>query len=115
MQVTLSVEDGREMPGFPVELVIPSGDTVSLQTGEGGRLGFIWQADRLGDLAYTAEFTETELFLASSASVRFRVVDFREEIVRLYNSFVVWAASQVPRTAGRTPKRAGIYPCGLRT
>ena len=102
--IALTVEDGPKLPRAPVELVIPGGDTVTLQTDESGRCGFTWQVDRLGELTFTAEFTETELYLQSSGSAGLRVVDFREEIVRLYNSFVAWAEPQVPPTAGRTPR-----------
>ena len=32
------------------------------------------------------------------------MVDFREEIVRLYNSFEEWAGSQIPDASGSTPR-----------
>ena len=102
--VALSVEDGPGLASSPVELEIPGNERITLQTDEAGRCGYTWQADVPGDHEFTAYFEESDLYLASTASVPFRVVDFREEIVRLYNEFVAWAGERIGRTSGRTPR-----------
>ena len=102
--VTLSVEDGPGLANSRVELEIPGGDRILLQTDAGGRGSYTWQAETLGDHEFTAEFEESDLYLASAASVPFRVVDFREEIVRLYNNFAAWIGERIAGTTGRTPR-----------
>ena len=102
--VTLSVEDGPGLANSRVELEIPGGDRIPLQTDAEGRCSYTWQADTLGDHEFTAEFEESDLYLASAASVPFRVVDFREEIVRLYRNFAAWIGERVAGTPGRTPR-----------
>ncbi len=102
--VTLSVEDGPVLPHLWLELQIPGGERVPLQTDQQGRCDYTWQADTLGEFAFTAEFGESDQYLASTASAEFRVVDFREEIVRLYNNFAAWTGELIARTSGRTPR-----------
>ncbi len=75
-----------------------------LETGEQGSCDFHWTADELGEYTVSARFTGGDNYLDSSDSRGFRVVDFREEIVRLYNSFVEWAGERVPDLSGRTPR-----------
>ncbi len=107
-QVTVNVglyaEDGSTIPGAAVGLGLPNGEVVPLLTSADGRAAFTWTAETVGDPAFTAEFEGTELHLPATASVDFRIVDFREEIVLLYNSFVAWAVNRVPGSAGRTPR-----------
>ena len=102
--VTLSVEDGPVLPQLWVELQIPGGERVPLQTDQQGRCVYTWQADTLGEFAFTVEFGESGLYLASTASAEFRVVNFREEIVRLYNKFAAWTGGLIARTSDRTPR-----------
>ncbi len=102
--VALSVEDGPRLADSRVELEIPSGERVTLQTDDAGRCSYTWQADALGDHEFTVEFKESELYQSSTASVPFRVVNFREEIVRLYNNFAAWTGERIGGTAGRTPR-----------
>ena len=102
--VTFSVDEGPGIPQSTLEVDSPSGDRSSLLTDEHGQCGFTWEADRLGDLAVSAEYEETWLYLASSDSAALRVVDFREEIVRLYNDYLAWAEEQTPGASGRTPR-----------
>ena len=104
MLFTLSVEEGPAVSQATLAVQSPTGEQLSLTTDELGRSQFTWEADRLGDLTVSAEFEETSLHLPSSASVEIRVVDFREEIVRLYNSFVAWAEDKASRASGRTPR-----------
>ena len=102
--VALSVEDGPGLVNSRVELEAPGGERVTLQTDDAGRCRYTWQADLPGDHEFTAEFEESDLYLSSTASVPFRVVNFREEIVRLYNDFAAWAGQRIGGTAGRTPR-----------
>ena len=102
--VALSVEDGPGLANSRVELDIPGGERVTLQTDDAGRCRHTWQADLPGDHEFTVGFEESELYLSSTASVPFRVVNFREEIVRLYNNFAAWTGERTRSTAGRTPR-----------
>ena len=102
--IALSVEDGPGIAQATLEVDNPSGDRLTLQTDEQGRCGLTWDADRLGDLTVAVEFEATRLYLASLSSASFRVVDFREEIVRLYNDYLDWAEGQMPSASGRTPR-----------
>ena len=112
--VALSVEDGPGLANSRVELQIPGGERVTLLTNNTGRCSYTWQADLPGDHEFTAEFEESDLYLSSTASVPFRIVNFREEIVRLYNDFAAWAGARVGRTASRTPREleAILYTSG---
>ena len=104
VQVNLSVEDGPGLANSQVELEIPGGERVTLQTDETGRCSYTWQADVPGDHEFTVEFAESDLYLSSTASVPFRVVSFRGEIVRLYNDFAAWTGERIRGTTGRTPR-----------
>ena len=102
--VRLSVVGGTVLANSRVELVIPGDARVALHTDDAGRGSYTWQAHEPGDHEFIAEFEESDLYLASTASVPFRVVNFRQEIVRLYNDFVAWAGERIQRTTGRTPR-----------
>ena len=102
--VALSVENGPGLASSRVELEIPGGEWVTLQTDDAGRCTYTWPTDLPGDHEFTVEFQESNLYLASTASVPFRVVNFREEIVRLYNDFSAWAGARIGRAASRTPR-----------
>ena len=62
-------------------------------------------------------FPGNDDYVASSGSRSFRVVEFREEVVRLYNSFVEWAGECVPGISGQTTPReveSMLVTAGLR-
>ena len=102
--VSLAVEDGPSIAQAPLVVTSPDGGRLDLETDQQGGCGFTWTANRLGDLAVSAEYAETTFYLASSSSADLRVVEFREEIVRLYNEFLDWANDQMPGVSGRTPR-----------
>ncbi len=102
--ITLKVEDGPGIPQAPLVITRPSEDRLDLETDQSGVCEITWIANRMGDLTVSAEYAETPLFLASSCSATLRVVDFREEIVRLYNEYLDWADRQLPGVSGRTPR-----------
>ena len=103
ISLTLSVEGGPGVDGATIEGTGPDG-LWTLETDEQGHCAFDWTGDALGEFMVSASFPGNDLYLESSHSSSFRVVDFREEIVRLYNSFVEWAGEQTPSAANRTPR-----------
>ena len=64
-------------------------------TGERGRCDVSWARSAPGEYRVSAEFEGDEFHLPASVSDRFRVVNFREEIVSLYNVFLEWAGVRV--------------------
>ncbi len=102
--ITLAVEDGPGVPQAALVVTDPNEERLNLNTDQQGGCGFSWDANRLGDLTVSAEYEETRLFLGSSGSAVVRVVDFREEIVRLYNEYLGWAENQLPGASVRTPR-----------
>ena len=102
--ITLSVEDGPVIGGATVEGEGPDRSRLLLETGEQGSCAFDYTTDGLGEYMVSASFPGNDDFLESSDSRSFQVVDFREEIVRLYNSFVEWAGERAPGMSGRTPR-----------
>lgn len=104
IEINLSVADGRAVGQAPVTVLKSDEDPQVLTTGEMGDCSLSWIAESLGEFTITTGFEESDLHLASAEEVVFRVVDFREEIVRLYNEFVDWAETQVSRASSRTPR-----------
>ena len=105
--VLLNLTVENEGPGIPQATVFvetPTGERHPHETDTEGKCGHTWEADLLGVHNVSAEFEETRLYLASTDTAAFSVVDFREEIVRLYNEFVDWAEGQTRGTTGRTPR-----------
>ena len=102
--IRLLNENGQGLEGLPVEVQGPDGGLESLETGAQGNCGFAWTAIELGEFTVSVGFAGNGDYLASSDSGSFRVVDFREEIVRLYNSFVEWAGEVAPGISGQTPR-----------
>ena len=70
-----------------------------LVTDEMGKCGIDWTAGAPGEYRVSAEFLGDDVHLPASISQPFRVVDFREEIVFLYNAFLDWAGG---KTSGIT-------------
>ena len=98
--VSLTGREGQPIVGASITASLVGADEPSqLVTDERGRCDVSWTRDEPGEYRVSAEFDGDEFHLPASASHRFRVVDFREEIVSLYGVFLEWAA---PRATGIT-------------
>ena len=105
--VTVRVTDeGRPRAGAVVGVSVGDGAPFELTAGEDGAGAFDWSGTEPGEYAVSAEFTDDDdLVISESRSLR--VVDFREEIVRLYGVFMEWAKEQgVGVTDQSTPREA---------
>ena len=103
-RIMLDGETGQGISHASVEVVDPEGLRSTMRTDDRGGCSFQMSADRLGEFNISARFAGNELFAEIDSDRDFRVVDFREEIVRLYNSFEEWAGSQIPDASGSTPR-----------
>ncbi len=101
--ITLATENGAGIARLPID-AHPGGGHLLLEADENGNCVFDWTAADLGEYTVSARFSGNDEYLESSDSRNFRVVDFREEIVDLYNSFEEWAEGQVPGISGKTPR-----------
>ena len=104
VSISLSTEEGVGVGQARIEVHGPAEGHLSLVTADDGDSTFAWEASQIGEFTVSAEYEETALYLASSGAANFRVVNFREEIVRLYNDFVAWTEEQVSGASGRTPR-----------
>ena len=101
---TLTTEDGTPLANQSVEVRFHDGGIEATQTDEEGRVTLAWAAGERGEYTLAASFPGSAFYEPSADSRVYRVVDFREEIVRLYQEFLEWAGGQVADTAGGTPR-----------
>ena len=99
-----TAEGGDGVARQTVRVDHPDGASLLLETDLSGRLAFDWTPDSLGEFTVGAYYEANEFFLESSSDRSLRIVDFREEIVNLYNQFVEWADDASPGVRGRTPR-----------
>ena len=92
------------MPGRAVELREPFGDVAMFDTDESGEFQLVLRADERGEFSLSAQFEGDSFYLRSSASAVYRIVDFREEMVRLFGEFMNWATSLDVGIAGQSPR-----------
>ena len=97
-------EDGAPVPGRAVELREPFGDVAMFDTDESGEFQLVLRADERGEFSLSAQFEGDSFYLRSSASAVYRIVDFREEMVRLFGEFMNWATSLDVGIAGQSPR-----------
>ena len=94
MTVTVSVtdEDGAAIAGAIVDVSV-AGDapTGFALLGNDGAYTFVWSSEEPGDYPVLVEFAGDDDRLPASETRIIRIVDFREEIVRLYDVFLEWA------------------------
>ena len=100
--VEVRSHDGDE--DFTPILAFPRQGGRDTVTDERGSISLSWNAGEPGDYTISARFAGGPLYEPSADTRRYRVVDFREEIVRLYQEFLAWAEGQVAETAGGTPR-----------
>ena len=105
VRIAIFDDDGLPIAQASISAVAEPGEPMLVETGEDGACEFRWSANALGEFAVSADYSGDDYHLASSQSQGFRVVEFREEIVRLYNSFVEWGAERVPEISGQATPR----------
>ena len=112
VHATISLTDweGQAIVGASVTVSMGGADEPShLVTDERGRCEVSWTCDEPGEYRVSAEFEGDEFHLPAWSSDVFRVVDFREEIVVLYNDFLEWAGARVPGiTEQSTPREVEL-------
>ena len=106
IEINLSDEEGAPLPWHSIGYQDPGGSNLEVEADQQGSFRSAWLAELLGEYTVSATFGGSQVYEASSASQDFRVVDFREEIVRLYQEFLEWAEIQAPGAMGLTPREA---------
>ena len=96
VRIRLSTADNQPIPQASIDThvpgILPPG---TLLTEGQGICAFVWDGNDQGQFLVSASFADTPEYLSSSASRSFRVVEFRAEIVRLYNDFLEWSQVRV--------------------
>ncbi len=97
-------EDGAPVSGRSVELREPLGDLVVFETDPSGEFRLVLKAEERGEFSLSAGFEGDSFHVGSSAAVFYRVVEFREEMVRVFGEFMEWAARLDVGIAGQSPR-----------
>ena len=97
-------EDGAPVSGRSIELREPLGDLVVFDTDISGEFRLVLKAEERGEFSLSAGFEGDSSYLEASASVSYRVVEFREEMVRVFGEFMEWAARLDVGIAGQSPR-----------
>ncbi len=103
--VTAVDVDGQPVPGAALVVEVTGGAETALETDDGGASVLRWVANEGGDYEVSAVYEGDDDRLPQSGERSLRVVDFREEIVRLYNTFLEWASSRVGEDLGQATPR----------
>ncbi|MCI0437871.1 MAG: hypothetical protein L0177_01925, partial [Chloroflexi bacterium] len=105
----LSAEGGGVL-GAQIEVEFGDGlSTTRLETDADGRCSASWSAGEPGEYTIAARFEGGERHLPSESAGAFRVVDFREEVVSIYNQFLVWARGRAPSISPEaTPREVEV-------
>ena len=107
--VHLADSEGQAIVAARVEVAVAEGGPASpLVTDDAGVCVLQWTAEALGEYVVSALARQAGGG-GASATRSLRVVDFREEIVRLYNDFLIWAAERTPDiTEQSTPREVEL-------
>ena len=100
----LIAEDSAPVQDRTIELREPFGDVAMFDTDESGEFHLVLRADERGEFSLSAQFEGDSFYLRSSASAAYRIVDFREEMVRIFGEFMEWAISLDVGIAGQSPR-----------
>ena len=91
----LTDEDGGDLTGELLQVSFGEEEQASIATGDKGRSHVAWTGHSPVDCVVRTEFTGDDDRLPAIATRELRIVDFREEIVRLYNVFTAWAEPRI--------------------
>ena len=99
-------DSGEGVGGRTVTIVIDEPDQpVGLLTDADGRCHTSWTGTVPGTYRVAADFAGEDQYLPTSAHHELEVVDFREDVVRRYNSFLPWVREREPRISEQTTPR----------
>ena len=91
----LTDEDGDDLTGEVLQVSFGDEQPAPIATDEKGRSHVAWTGHSPVDCVVRAEFMGDDERLPAIATRELRIVDFREEIVRLYNVFTAWAEPRI--------------------
>lgn len=92
IEVELTDSDGQPIAGAGLEASVNSRTIAPhLQSDDTGACSLQWNPEELGEYVVSAKFAGSTQWTQVDATRALRVVDFREEIIRLYNLFLEWA------------------------
>ena len=86
---------GDVLAGVELAVSVAGEDAAMLVTDDDGACALHSTADDVGENTISVTFEGDEDHLPASLSRSYRVVEYREEIVRLYNAFLDWARARI--------------------
>ena len=95
MEFHLADGDGCDLVSELVQISVGEEQQTLITTDEKGRADLAWTGHGPLDCVVKSEFTGDDERLPAVTFGSFRVVEFREEIVRLYNVFTKWAEPRI--------------------
>ena len=110
VNIMFTDDSGDGVTGQTVTAVIDeSGQPVELTTDSAGRCHTSWTGTVPGTYRVVVDFAGGDRLLSASAHHEFEVVDFREDIVGRYNSFLPWVRERDPRISEQnTPREVEV-------
>ena len=97
--------EGEPVVGAEITIAMNDGDATVAVTGDDGGCSLELTPEEVGEYAVKARFEGDATHLPSTAAGSFRIVDYREEIVRLYNDFKAWAQASTGSDFGQSTPR----------
>ena len=106
VEIMLRDDSGEGVGGRTVTAMIGEpGQPVGLLTDAGGQCRISWTGAVPGTYRVVVDFAGEDQCLPTSAHHEFEVVDFRDDVVRRYNSFLPWVREREPRVSEQTTPR----------
>ena len=107
---TLRDEDGEPISAAFVNVSVASlGTSSQLTTDDHGECSISWTGGEMGEYRVVVVYEGDDGYLSTSTSATFRIVEFREEIVRLYNLFLDWVTERTATlTEQSTPREIEV-------
>ncbi len=108
--ITLMDEDKEPISAASINIsVVALGTSSQLSTDDRGECSINWTGVELGEYRVVVVYEGEDGYLPTSTSAVFRIVDFREEIVRLYNLFLDWVTERTATmTEQSTPREIEV-------
>ena len=106
IEIELSGDDGQAIGGTTLAIAVSGGGPeTDLVADDAGVCTLRWTPAELGEYTVSASFGGDDERQEASGARSLRVVDFREEIVRLYNEFLDWAKTKTPAVSEQSTPR----------
>ena len=107
--VTALDNEGQALVDAEIVVTVAGEEPVTLVSGDDGACTLHWTSSEPGEHTVSAKFAGDEDHLPAAGLRDFRVVDFRVEIVRLYNSFLDWIRASTGNPLDReTPREVEL-------